>query len=399
MYTPRPAATQLAADVHELLAEDPHAHPDIELINSTELLLQVRNQLDAVIARQLQVIDVRDATVDECGRATRGWLIEEQLLSPHDASRYLTVARSLPEHCVVADAFADGRLTLEHARVITAAVRKAPAELRDVIEKELVTASEACDPGRLGSFTRELIARLTNDDAEAAAQRKYASRWLRFSDTFDGMVALDGMLDPPSAATLKAALTPLTGKAGPEDARTGGQRMADALVTVAEVAMAAGGLPEHGGELPQVIVTINYAQLKAEIDARTDRLADALTGPVTMNGLEITPNTARMIACDAQIIPAVLGGDSEVLDLGRKTRIWSAAQRRALRLEDKGCRWPGCQAPLERCRIHHLIFWALFGRTDKINGVHICEFHHWLVHHTRWRIHKDKHNRIRVWRE
>ena len=118
-----------------------------------------------------------------------------------------------------------------------------------------------------------------------------------------------------------------------------------------------------------------------------------------MNGIPITPATARMIACDAAIIPAVLGGDSEVLDLGRKTRTWSPAQRRALRLEDKGCRWPGCQAPLQRCRIHHLLFWALPRPHRHDQRAHLCGFHHWLVHHTRWRIGKDQHNRIRIWRE
>jgi len=225
------------------------------------------------------------------------------------------------------------------------------------------------------------------------------------------MVAVDGMLDPTGAAAIKAALAPLLGKAGPEDDRSAGQRAADGLVMLAEHAMAAGGLPETGGEKPQVIVTIGYDQLKAELAAHTEQPGSGLIGeptsglsggagdPVTMNGTPLTPATARRIACDAGIIPAVLGGDSEVLDLGRSTRTWSPAQRRALRIEDKGCRWPKCQAPLSRCRIHHQIFWALLGRTDKTNGIHLCELHHWVVHHTRWRIRKDEHNKIHIWRE
>jgi len=399
MYTPGPEVEQLRVAVTALLDRDPHVLPDVELVNSTELLMQLRHQLDAVLTRQLQVIDVRDATIEDCGRATRGWLVEELLLAPAEANRYVSVARGLPTHTAVADGLAQGRLTLEHARVITTAVQKAPAELRDVIEKELVTASEVCDPARLGSFTRELIARLTDEDAEAAAQRKYESRWVRISQTFDGMHAIDGMLDPASAATLQAALTPLLSRSGPDDERTGAQRTADALVTIAQHALAAGGLPETGGEKPQVIVTISYDQLKAELDAYADRLTADLTGPVTINGTPITPATARMIACDAQIIPAVLGGNREVLDLGRKTPTWSPAQRRALRLEDQGCRWPRCQAALFRCRIHHQIFWSRGGSTDKRDGIHLCELHHWVVHHTRWRIRKDHHNKVHIWRE
>ena len=284
MYTPRAAVAQIADGVHAVLAEDPHALADLELLNSTELLLELRNQLDAVITGQLQVIDVRDVTVEEYGRQTRGWLIEDQLLAPAEASRFLTVARGLPYHHRIGEAFGAGRLSLEAARVITGAVQKAPAELREVVETELVTAAESVDPGRLGSFTRELIARLTNDDAEAAAQRKYDSRWLRLSETFEGMTSVEGMLDPASAASIKAALSPLLASTGPDDQRTHGQRTADALVTVAELALAAGGLPETGGEPPQVIVTIGYDQLTAQIQAHPDACSDPISGTVSMTG-------------------------------------------------------------------------------------------------------------------
>ena len=399
MITVGPEVEQIATAVAGLLERDPHTVPDLELLNTTEELLRLRRQIDAVIAGQLQVIDTRDASVSECGRQTRGWLVEELLLGTEDANRYLTVARALPTRPTIGDALAAARISLDHARVIVTAVHKAPAEIRDVVEKELVKAAEVVDPSALARFARGLTARLSGDDPEAAALRKYESRWVRMSETFDGMHAIDGMLDPASAATLKAAITPLLTKAGTEDTRTSGQRFADGLVTLAEHAMAAGGLPEQGGEKPQVIVTIGWDALKADLDAALDDPGLLPAAVVTMNGIDITPKTARMIACDAGIIPAVLGGEGEVLDLGRKTPTWSPAQRRALRLEDKGCRWPGCQAPLERCRIHHCIFWSRGGHTKTKVGVHVCGFHHWLVHHTNWRISKDEHGRIRVWRE
>jgi hypothetical protein len=399
MYSGGPDIEQITAGVAGLLARDPHVIADFELLNSTEELIRLITQMQAVVTRQLQVIDTREATVAEYGRQTRGWLVEELLVGTDDAARYLNVARALPHRPVIDDALGAALINLEHARLITTAVRKSPTEIRDVVEKELVTAAESVGPAHLGRFARELIARLTDEDAEAAAQRKYDSRWMTLSETFNGMHALDGMLDPASAATVKAALAPLLMKVGTDDNRSAGERMADGLVTIAEQAMAAGGLPEHGGEKPQVIVTIAWDQLKASLGSQADSVPGGLRGPIGMNGVEITPATARMIACDAEIIPAVLGGDSEVLDLGRKTPTWSPAQRRALRIEDDGCRWPGCQAGLDRCRIHHVRFWSHTGRTKTGNGVHICTFHHWLVHHTRWRIHKDTRGRIRVWRE
>jgi hypothetical protein len=104
-----------------------------------------------------------------------------------------------------------------------------------------------------------------------------------------------------------------------------------------------------------------------------------------------------MLACDAGIIPAVLGGASEVLDLGRKQRTWTTAQRRAARLRDGGCTWPRCQATLESCDLHHEQYWARdHGKTDLGNSLHICHFHHWLVHHTPWTIKRNHAAQIEV---
>ena len=304
----------------------------------------------------------------------------------------MTVAKALPSCPAIGAALSAGDITIDHARIIAIGVRKVSPEIRDVFEKEMVTAAEFCDPTELARFSRELRSRLgAEDSAQAAEQRKYDARWIRITPTFEGMHAIDGMLDPASAATLNAALAPLLGRTGADDQRSAGQRCADGLTSIAELALRTGELPEHGGEKPQVIVTIGYDTLKADLDG-------ARIGSATMNGLEISPATARMIACDAGIIPAVLGGASEVLDLGRKTPIWSPAQRRALRLEDRGCRWPGCKASLDRCQIHHLDHWTHGGHTKTTNGLHICRFHHWLVHHTNWQISKDHQGQIRVWR-
>ena len=382
----------IAEGVRGLIAQDPHSLPDTTLLMSTESIVRIMNQLSGVMAARLQVIDVRDATVAEYGRQTRSWLVEELHLGQEDASRHMTVAKALPSCPAIGAALEAGDITIDHARIIAIGVRKVSPEIRDVFEKEMVKAAEFCDPTELARFSRELRSRLgAEESAEAAEQRKYDARWMRITPTFEGMHAIDGMLDPASAATLSAALAPLLGRTGADDQRTAGQRCADGLTSIAELALRTGELPEHGGEKPQVIVTIGYDALKADVEA-------GQIGSATMNGFEISPSTARMIACDAGIIPAVLGGAGEVLDLGRKTPLWSLAQRRALRLEDGGCRWPGCKASLDRCQIHHDDHWAHGGHTKTKNGLHICPFHHWLVHHTNWRIHKDHQGRIRVWR-
>jgi hypothetical protein len=99
-----------------------------------------------------------------------------------------------------------------------------------------------------------------------------------------------------------------------------------------------------------------------------------------------------MLACDSGIIPAVLGGASEILDLGRTTRTWSKAQRRAARLRDGNhCTWPGgCQTPIRYCQLHHIQHWCEHrGPTDLANGAHLCHFHHWLIHNRNWKLWRD----------
>jgi hypothetical protein len=104
-------------------------------------------------------------------------------------------------------------------------------------------------------------------------------------------------------------------------------------------------------------------------------------------GVALTAAELRLLACDAGIIPAVLGSPSQVLDLGRATRNFSIAQRRALAIRDRGCVAPGCDYPPSGCDGHHcVITWADGGPTDLDNGALLCDFHHHQVHRQGWRV-------------
>ena len=78
----------------------------------------------------------------------------------------------------------------------------------------------------------------------------------------------------------------------------------------------------------------------------------------------------------------MLGGKSEILDLGRTSRLFSRAQRKALRVRDRRCRARGCTIPATWCEAHHLKPWALGGATDLADGVLLCSFHHHRAHDT-----------------
>jgi hypothetical protein len=381
------------AGVAGLVEQDPHLLPDSMLLCSTEELLALRNRVDGVLASRLQVIDTRCATDAEYGRKTRGWLVEDQRLAHEQADRLLTVAKAMPYRPAVASALLAGEINLDHARHIAVSTKKVSPEIADVFEKELVKAAADVDPTELGKFAREIRSRLGADEtAEESEQRKYDSRYCTMTRTFNGMHRIDGMLDPTGAAAVLAALAPLCRKTAEGDERSVGQRRADALIAIANLALRSGELPEVGGEKPHLVATIPWETLKSQVAAAIEQ------GLADLNGQEISPSTARMIACDAGIIPAVLGGGSEVLDLGRKQATWSIAQRRALNLEGPGCRWPGCQTDLAHCQAHHIDHVAHGGKTDVRNGVNVCWYHHYLIHHSSWQISKDRRNQIRVWR-
>jgi hypothetical protein len=413
-----PALTDIT-DAAPLLALDPHTVSASGLVEGIEALLDAQNLIAAALCRWTQAADVTGATVDECGRTTRGFLVEELRRSPHEARRILTVARGLPGRPNVGDAFAAGRINQDHAQVILNCLRTLPEAWKDDGEEILLEAALSMDPVSLAKVAQGLmVASGAEESREAAAQRRYESRWARITTTFDGMIHLEGMFDPDTGRIIKTALDAVlsrphrhdqpTGESttdgdqtdcspgsgsgsGPgfgicdADPRTPAQRLADAIGDLAQIAHTTGVLPDHGGDRPQVIVTIDYDTLR-------NQLADRLAGGTLLGAFDphtISPHTARRLACDAEIIPAVLGSDSTTLDLGRTQRSWTTSQRRAAKLRDHGCVFPRCQAGLERCHLHHLWHWADGGPTTVENSAHLCTFHHWLVHHKNWAIWRD----------
>src|SRR6478609_85956 len=124
------------------------------------------------------------------------------------------------------------------------------------------------------------------------------------------------------------------------------------------------------------MLTLDFATLKAQYGA-----ARVLGTPA--DGVLLGGDTLRKLACDAAIIPVVLGGAGEILDQGREQRLFSKAQIRALWLRDQHCTFPGCRAPAAWCDAHHLIHWIDGGPTDLDNAALLCGRHHTIAHRDR----------------
>lgn len=184
------------------------------------------------------------------------------------------------------------------------------------------------------------------------------------------------------------------------DSRSRAQRELDGLISALIGALALtkqasptaeeGGsdLPETGSgrTRPQVLVTIDYESLAG-------RYASLQNGPGTGHVVSqgayagvIDPQTIRQKACDADLIPIVLGGRGEVLDVGRSQRLFTRKLRRAIVARDGGCAAPACSIPAPWCEVHHIRFWEHGGPTSVENGVLLCSHHHHAVHAGAWEI-------------
>ena len=100
-------------------------------------------------------------------------------------------------------------------------------------------------------------------------------------------------------------------------------------------------------------------------------------------GVLLGCDTVRKLACDAAIIPVVLGSDGAILNQGREKRLFSTDQIRALWLRDRHCTFPGCRAPAAWSDAHHLVHWIDGGPTDLANAALLCGRHHTIVHRDR----------------
>ncbi|TQJ00300.1 HNH endonuclease signature motif containing protein [Kribbella jejuensis] len=114
-------------------------------------------------------------------------------------------------------------------------------------------------------------------------------------------------------------------------------------------------VPGHG-QKPHISITINYDDLVAATPNATGTL---------IFGDNLSAATVRRLACDAAVLPIILGSKSQPLDVGTSQRLVTRAMRRALNARDKGC--VVCGAPPNQTEAHHIIHWADGGPTAITN--------------------------------
>ncbi|WP_051478688.1 HNH endonuclease signature motif containing protein [Arthrobacter sp. H5] len=157
---------------------------------------------------------------------------------------------------------------------------------------------------------------------------------------------------------------------------TRAQSLLDGLVSACQIALSSDGLPTTGGHRPQVMVTINHRDLVGDME----RAGHSVFAE------QMSARSIRKLACDADIIPLVLGGKGQLLDIGRSQRLFPAYMRRALVARDKGCTFPDCSIPATWCEAHHINPWAAGGTTGVCDGCLLCARHHHVLHEGDWTV-------------
>ncbi|MFI6270084.1 HNH endonuclease signature motif containing protein [Micromonospora zamorensis] len=366
-----------------------------ELVTALDAAHRLEQRLAAIKLALVREVDGRGTAVAQGASSTAVWLRERLRLTIPAARRLVDLAACVDAApTAVRDALAAGAVSVEQVRVIADTVSTvqtaAGPEAADKAVAVLVDWAGQFDPILLRKLGTRILDHVAPDIADAAAQaaleaeagRAARDRHLTLSEQTDGRLRLSGILDTETAAVLRAAIDPLSAPCGPDDTRSPGQRRHDALSDLCRLALRADALPEHGGDPAQIVVTTSF-----------DTLAGQLGAGALDTGLRLTPETVRRLACDAAILPTVLAGTGQVLDLGRQRRLITGPLRRALVLRDGGCAFPGCDRPPRWCAAHHIHHWADGGPTNLNNAVLLCGHHHRHIHHTDWtvRLSDDNH--------
>ncbi len=389
------------------------------------------SRVEAQRLRVLREVDQRRCTEDRGGPTAAAWLRSALRVRPSAAGRLVRLAEALScRYERTREALEAGRVSPDAAQVIVDALDALPVDPEEVrvrAEEFLLEKAAEMDPValiRLGRHLQAVVDPGADDLRDRGEQDAVARRVLNLSpDPWDGRLHLSGWLDPETGIALRTALdsyaAPAPGEDGRADVRTPAQRNADALAELIAGVLDGGGLPTTGGVRPHVTVTIPWSVMVGGLAFSAGRTScancancagqaptrtSASSGPGSPSGaagipagggsplpesdwgVPLSGAAARRLACDARIIPVVLGAASEPLDVGRAAYVVPPAMRRALIVRDRGCAFPGCDRPPSWCHAHHVKHWAQGGDTAIGNLVLLCGHHHRLIHRGEWRV-------------
>ncbi len=409
-------ATKLVDEVASTLWA---ARSGAELTGPIEAIAGLRAKLDAV---ELAVTsELHSGPVGQVALKEAGWASAKDFLTHANGGRRgagpATVRLAERLHFLprLAEAMAAGDISRVKAQIIAAALDKLPVDptLREEALSVLLDEAKRLSADDLERAGRHVLEVVDPDGVDAELERALdrteraahldRNLMLRFDRLGGGNGKLNGSKEDllllktvlmalaapqpaePGACGGDGVCTDLSCKRNSHDGRDSrehGARMFDALIQLARMGQATGALPDCHGGVPQVAVTMDLEQLR-----------DGLGEATTTLGEDLTATQVRRMACDADVIPGVLGADGAILDVGRTQRLVTAALWVVLVIRDKHCAFPGCRRPPVMCHAHHIKHWVDGGETSLDNLVLLCGTHHRTIHNTPWDVRPSPHDR------
>lgn len=385
------ALRELGDSRHQLIPE----RDQLDLLRDA---LRFDAQLNAWSHQWAARLDAAEVAWREHGTSTSTWLADVANLTRREASALVRAGHEQTRFPIVGRATLDGQVLPTQASAITSVLDQLPAEFPDdVVDHaqemmiDFAHTHNSAELRRLTGRLLEVLAPDTADQREAArlereerAARRH--RHLTFTHSHQGSVLIKGSLPMIAAepfiqiveayaAAEKRALDALDPNA---EYITPAMRRADGLLAMVNHHNQQALAPVHGGDRPRISILMSYDKLhKAAHDN------GLLTGALAGSGEPVPAGTLRQLLCDADLLPVVLGGPSEILDVGHSQRFVTPAQRLALEARDGGCAFPGCDKPPQDCHAHHMIPWWQGGPSDLSNLVLVCAHHHGIVEPSR----------------
>ena len=341
-------------------------------------------RLEALKLKLLAAADAGKIAAATGHASTGAWLASQTRSGTAKSAREVRLATELERNLpATAAALADGTLSSEHASVIADATSKLPTSLSPAdlttVESRLVEKARRLDPQQLRRVARRALEAVERDVAKVDAHEDQqlvdeedaalARARLTLHDNGDGTTSGHFTVPTLAASVLRKVLDTMTAprrtkmwSADRDPAHERGLAFAQVLERIPTDHL-------HGKVAATVVVTLDVDTLRGQLKAaRLD------TGDL------VSASEARRLACNAGLVPAVLGGTSRPLDLGRTQRLFSEAQRLAGATRHTTCSAEGCQTPYAWCELHHRRPWSRQGRTDQRDLVPLCGFHHRQIH-------------------
>jgi Domain of unknown function (DUF222)/HNH endonuclease len=329
--------------------------------------------LDRLTARLVSTVGAFDRAglwaLDGASSMT-GWLKANAVRTDGDAASLTKIARLLHALPVTAGAFDEGRLSYGQVQTIAANVnartveRFAEHEADMVPSFETLTIKKTADAMQYWARHAAALA----DDPEPSDPMNT----VHHSKLLNGTSRLDAELDAEATAKVALALelaeTPWNEG---EPVRTAGERRSDALVDIFEFFLSNHQRTTGTHNVPHIHLNMSMDDLRNH------------TGASTIGGAGLPHHQVRRLCCDATISRVVMNG-TEIIDFGRSERLAPKALFAVLALNDRTCRYPGCDRKPSWCHAHHVHHWEDGGETKFENLTLLCSRHHRLIHKPGW---------------